>query len=205
VTAMGTVRSVRSMRLARRALDGLLVALVAAILVALVLGRLVPFFGGTTLVVSGPSMGEAVPIGAAAVATPVDPRDLAVGDIVSMKVGARQAIFTHRVIRIVDRDGEVWLETKGDANPDPDPAIVPASAVIGRVSLVVPDAGYLLALLSTVFGLAFIVGLAAFLITGAWLLESAEVEPDLRAATESGHASLPSAAGLAAESPLPAP
>lgn len=207
---MGTVRSVRSVRLARRALDGFLVALVAAIIVALVLGRLVPFFGGTTLVISGPSMGEAVPIGAAAVATPVAPRDLAVGDIVTMKVGPQHAIFTHRVIRIVDRQGEVWLETAGDANPEPDPAIVPASAVIGRVGLVVPNAGYVLALLSSVFGLAFIFGLAASLVVAAWLFESVEMDLDFHAASDGLQAAPPpplatAVAATTADAPLPAP
>jgi signal peptidase len=176
--------------LVRRALDGLLVALVATILGVLVLGRVVPFFGSTTLVVAGPSMGEAVPVGAAIVATPVNSRDLVAGDIVSMQVGPEQAVFTHRIIRVAERDGEVWLETAGDANPEPDPAIIPASAVMGRVDVVIPNAGYLLALLSTVSGLAFVFGLASFLVAGAWLLDSIalETEPGRRRSIEAGDA-----------------
>lgn len=191
---MSTVRSARSVRLVRRALDGLLLALFALILVALFLGRFVPVFGGSTFVVAGPSMGEAVPIGSAVVATPVDPRELAVGDIVSMQVGPQKAIFTHRIVRVVERGNEVWIETAGDANPDPDPAIVPASAVIGRVGIVLPYAGYVLALLSTLAGLAFVCGLGALLITAAWLLESIEVEPDLALASPGGQG-VPSTAG----------
>lgn len=201
MTAVGTLRSARFVRLVRRALDGLLVGLVIAILVTLILGRLVPFLGGTTLVVAGPSMGDAVPIGSAVVAMPVDPRDLTVGDIVSMKVGAQNAVFTHRIVRIAHPRGEVWLETAGDANPVPDPAIVPASAVIGRVGLVVPYAGYLLALLSTVSGMAFVFGLATLLVSAAWLLESVEVEPNRRTAKPAGREHRRSAG----ETPLPAP
>jgi signal peptidase len=178
VTLVDALRSDRFVRLVRRALDGLLVTLVAVILVALGLGRVVPFFGGTTLVVAGPSMGAAVPIGAAVVATPIDPGELAVGDIVSIQVGPENAVFTHRIVRIAHPRGEVWLETAGDANPEPDPAIVPASAVIGRVGLVVPYAGYLLALVSTLSGLAFVFGLSAVLVSAAWILETVEVEPD---------------------------
>jgi signal peptidase I len=180
---MSSVRSAHSVRLVRRALDGLLLALFALILVALFLGRFVPVLGGSTFVVAGPSMGEAVPIGSAVVATPVDPRELAVGDIVSMQVGPQKAIFTHRIVRVVNRSGEVWIETAGDANPDPDPAIVPASAVIGRVGIVLPYAGYLLALLSTVAGLAFVCGLGALIVTAAWLLETVEIDADMAPAT----------------------
>jgi signal peptidase I len=181
VTFVGAVRSARFVRLVRRALDCLLVAVVGLALLALVLGRILPFFGGTTLVVAGPSMGEAAPIGSAIILTPVDPADLAVGDIVSMRVGSRSAVFTHRIIRIAELNGEVWIETKGDANPEPDPSIVPASAVLGRVSLALPNVGYLLALLSTMTGLAFVVGLALFLVAGAWLLESVAEELETKA------------------------
>ncbi|HEY7590870.1 MAG TPA: signal peptidase I [Candidatus Limnocylindrales bacterium] len=160
----------------RRALDLMLVAVVAAILLALALGRLVPMLGGTTLVVAGPSMGEAVPIGAAVVATPADPESLAVGDVVSLQVGPDHAVFTHRIVRVIDRHGEVWIETKGDANPDPDPAIVPASAVLGRVTIVVPYVGYLLALESAPVGLGFLAGLTVLLICAAWFLETEELD-----------------------------
>jgi signal peptidase I len=199
---MSSMRSARSVRLVRRALDGLLLALFGLILVALFLGRFVPVLGGTTFVVAGPSMGEAAPIGSAVVATPVDPHELAVGDIVSMQVGPQKAIFTHRIVRVVDRDGEVWIETAGDANPAPDPAIVPASAVIGRVGIVLPYAGYVLALLSTLAGLAFVCGLGALIVTAAWLLETVEVEPDLAPASPGGQG-VPSTAGSG--SPLAGP
>jgi len=163
----------------------------------------VPFLGGTTFVVVGPSMGEAAPIGSAVVAMPVDPREMAVGDIVSIKVGTKNAIFTHRIVRLVERGGEVWLETKGDANPEPDPAIVPASSVLGRADLVVPNAGYVLALLSTLSGLAFVCGLAAFLAVGSWLLETLEVEPDVRPAPPAS--SGPPKLAAAGDAPLAGP
>lgn len=193
MSAMSSVRSARSVRLVCRALDVLLLALVVLILVALCLGRLVPALGGSTFVVAGPSMGEAIPIGSAVVAAPVDPRELAVSDIVSIQVGPQRAIFTHRIVRVLERRNEVWIETAGDANPEPDPAIVPASAVIGRVGIVLPYAGYLLWLLSTLAGLMFVIGLGTLLVTLRWLLETFEVDLGVRGAP--GRKMLPSTAG----------
>ena len=103
---------------------------------------------------------------------------LAVGDVVSMRVGPQQAIFTHRIVRLVERGDGLWMETKGDANAKPDPSLVPASDVIGRVTIAIPFAGYLIAALSTGSGAGTILGLAGFLLALTLLLESrAEAGP----------------------------
>jgi signal peptidase len=155
-----------------------LVVLAGIVLVGVVLARLVPLAGGSTLVVVGGSMEPAIPAGAAIVIGAAAPHDVAVGDVVSVRTTAASATFTHRVTRLVERDGERWLETKGDANPDADPALVPAASVIGRVELTVPYAGYVLRLLSTPFGVVFVVSLAAMLVVarrllGTWTAEGA--------------------------------
>jgi len=147
------------LHVARRILGLVFVVVIGALIVAAVFGRVVPMTGRTTFVVNGLSMEPAIPVGAAVVAEPVDPATLQVGDVVSIRVGPARAIFTHRITRIVQRDGSPWIETKGDANPSEDPALIPAADVIGRVGLVVPDLGYLLALLSTLSGVALALGL----------------------------------------------
>ncbi len=76
--------------------------------------------------------------------------------------------------------GEVWLQTKGDANEDQDPSIIPATAVIGRVAVTLPYAGYAVRLLSTAQGVLFLLALGVLVLAGAWLLESLEF--DLRVA-----------------------
>ena len=37
------------------------------------------------------------------------------------------AIFTHRIVRIAERAGAIWIETKGDANATADPSLTPAT------------------------------------------------------------------------------
>jgi signal peptidase len=116
-------------------------------------------------------MVPAIGVGSAVVVEPVDPASIRVGDVVSLRSGPAQAVFTHRVTRVVDRDGVTWVETKGDANAEPDPSITAATQVIGRVTLTVPGAGSLIALLSTPSGLMFVVSLGLVLLLVGWLIE----------------------------------
>ena len=160
--------------ISRRVLDALLFALIAVVLVGVVLGKLVPLTGRQTLVIGGRSMEPAVPLGAAVIIGPADAGSLAAGDIVSLKAGPQNTLFTHRVVAVVDRSEGRWIRTKGDANPEEDPTLVPVSAIVGRTEMVIPLAGYLIALLSIPAGVLFLIGLAATLLAGAWLLESLE-------------------------------
>lgn len=174
----------------RRIVDLALVILIVLVLFAVILGKGMPLLGRQSIVIGGGSMEPAIGIGAAVVVHPAEPAALAVGDVVSMQVGPDRATYTHRIIAVVDRPDGRWIRTRGDANPSPDPTLVPASAVIGRVELVVPLIGYLLALLSLPTGVMFVLGLAATLLAIAWLLESLELEPRLAGQHSGGTAGL---------------
>jgi len=158
----------------RRVIDLGLIALIVVVLLGVAVGKLAPLTGRQSIAIGGSSMEPAVPLGAAVVVSPVPASSLAVGDVVSLQVGAAHAVFTHRIVALVDREDGRWVRTKGDANRDPDPELVPASAIIGRVDAVIPALGYLLALLSLPIGVLFVIGLAATLVAIAWLLESLE-------------------------------
>src|SRR2546426_3061769 len=155
----------------RRITDVALISLIAVVLLAVGLSKLVPLSGRHTIVIGGASMEPAIQLGSTVVITPVDPVLLAVGDVVSLQVGEARTTFTHRIVTIVDRADGRWIRTKGDANADPDPTLVRASTVIGRVDLVVPLIGYLIVLLSAPIGILFVLGLGATLLAIAWLLE----------------------------------
>lgn len=163
----------------RRLLDGLLLALVVVSLGVVVLGRVVPFLGYPTLVVAGPSMGASIPMGAAVVLDKVPPTSLAVGDVVSLQSGPGRAIFTHRIIRLAERDAGLWLETQGDANATPDPSLTDATAVIGRVAVSIPFAGFLLALYSTPSGILFVVSIGLLLLLLGIFLEPRGVQSEV--------------------------
>jgi signal peptidase len=145
--------------------DALLVTLVGLVVFAILLGRVVPLTGRQTLVILSGSMSPAIPVGAAVIVEHVDSASLSAGDVVAVRVGSAGTMVTHRVTRIVHRDDELWLETKGDANPSVDPALTPGSALIGRVGITLPLAGYLLRLLSVPAGIGLVLSLAALLLT----------------------------------------
>jgi signal peptidase len=156
----------------RLAVDLALVGLVVVVAASFVLGRLLPATGATTIVVSGSSMEPAIPLGSAIVATPVDPAQLAVGDAVTFRLDDGRARVTHRIARAVVLDGELWFEMKGDANAAPDPALIPASAITGVVDLVIPAAGWSIALLDQPGGVALVLGLAGLLLLTGMALEA---------------------------------
>jgi len=125
----------------RRLLDALLIALILVVLVGVVLGKLVPLTGRETIVIGGRSMEPTLPLGSAVVNGRADPATLAAGQIVSLKAGPQNTLYTHRIVAVIDRPDGRWVQTKGDANPEEDPTLVPASAIVGRTEFIVPLAG----------------------------------------------------------------
>lgn len=154
-----------------RLVEVLLVAVVVVGLATSVLGRVLPAMGHPVYVVAGPSMAPAIGMGAAVILEAVSTADLVVGDVVSLRSGPGRAVYTHRIVRIAEYRGETFFETRGDANAAPDPSLTPASAVIGRVAVAVPVAGYLIALASSVPGVVLVLSLGALLLTIGWVLD----------------------------------
>lgn len=201
MTQTASTRPHRPLTLAARLVDVVLLAVIAVGLTSVLLGRIVPLLGHPVYVVAGPSMTPAIDIGAAVILDPVAPTDLVVGDVVSLRSGSQQAIFTHRIIRLAEREGAVWMETRGDANAAPDPAITPASAVIGRVAWTIPMAGYVLALLSTVPGLVLILSTGALLMLLGWWLDVLAADRRRRSAVSEAPAPIAPAAPAAPSAP----
>jgi signal peptidase len=164
-----------AVRTIRWVLDAALVLLVGAVLALVLAAAVGPALGHQPLIIRGGSMAPAIPVGAFVDVARVQPADLAVGDAVTIK-GPNDVLVTHRITRIVQLPDGLYLETKGDANAHPDPALVPASAVTGRVDFSVPFLGYIMYMLSTPTGLASIICLALTLILAIWLLEDFEEE-----------------------------
>jgi signal peptidase len=157
----------------RWSLDLVLGLLVAIVVATVLYGAIGPRLGHQPLVIRGGSMAPAIALGSVVDVARVDPSDLRPGDIVSVRA-PNDVIGTHRVTRVVSRPEGIYLETKGDANLTPDPVLVPASAVMGRVDFALPLLGYLMFMLSTVAGALSILFLGITLLLSIWLLEELE-------------------------------
>ena len=176
--------------LLRHLIDALLVSIVLVVLFGLVLSRLAPLAGRQSLIIGGRSMEPAIPLGAAVVVEPVAATALVPGDVISLRLSGG-TVVTHRLSRVVARDDGLWFETKGDANEGPDPALVPATELLGRVAWTFPFAGYLLRLLALPSGLLMFAGLGGALFVAGRLLDEEAANAAEEAAREASPAARP--------------
>ncbi len=118
------------------------VGLVALAVLALVI--VVPLVtGGAARSVLTGSMSPAIRAGALVLDRPVAVSDLRVGDVLTYEAHDRGRAYTvtHRLVAIDRTRSPVQLTFRGDANRTDDAVPVPATAVRGRVWLVVPWLG----------------------------------------------------------------
>lgn len=146
----------------------------AALILVMAAAGVPRFLGYPTLVVTGGSMGEALPLGSLAFSRLVPASSIQPGDVMvyALKNGRRQAI-AHRVENVVAEPGNRVFTTRGDANerPDPAPLVVPAEERVARIVGHVPLLGYVVAFVATPLGWALLVILPSALI-GLDLLRS---------------------------------
>lgn len=122
------------------------------------------FLGINTYVVLSGSMEPEFVTGSLLYATKnVDAEELEVGDSITFKAG-ESTIVTHRIIGIVDEDGQLKFQTKGDANEDPDANLVPSENVMGKALFDIPGLGYLADYIQHPPGLYFAVAIGVLLI-----------------------------------------
>jgi signal peptidase I len=151
-------------RLTRRVVGLIAIALLGILVVFSLVTRIAPLTGRELFTIGGGSMEAAIPIGSMVAVTRADPMTIVAGDVVTIRAD-NGVVITHRVTRVIDRPEGRFFELKGDANASPDPVLAPARAIVGRVGEVVPGVGYLRAFLSTTPGV-----IAALSLVGALLL-----------------------------------
>jgi signal peptidase I len=162
-----------SIRYLRRSIGFIWVVALLALLAVLAVVQLAPHTGRSTFIVRGGSMEPSIPLGSMIAVAPVDPGAVAVGDVVTIRAD-NGIVLTHRVLAVETQDGAPTFRLKGDANADADPTLVPARALVGRLELTVPLAGYLLAFLSMPSGMLSVLSMLGSLLLAQWLLEDLE-------------------------------
>lgn len=116
----------------------LVAALGAAVIVIPAMTKSVP------LTVLTSSMEPGLPPGTLLIVRPVDPVDIAIGDVVTYQIRSGEPdVITHRVIAInTAADGELRFIMQGDNNAEPDPDPVREVQVQGRLWYSLPWIGW---------------------------------------------------------------
>jgi len=143
------------------ALVGVLVTLAAAILPTL--------FGYHAYIVYGGSMTPSLKLGSVAVAKPVSPEELEVGDVIARHWSADSSPVLHRIVDITIDDGQRLFVTQGDQNGQPDsvPAFLEGKG--DKIIYTVPYVGFLLHFARTTAGLVSLIAVPAALLLGQTL------------------------------------
>lgn len=154
---------------------------------ALLAGLVVPRVGGgTPYVVETGSMRPEMPPGTLVVTRPVDPGEIAIGDVITYQIVSGQSrVVTHRVIATgIDATGQPRWRTQGDANEVADEGWVLPVQVQGRKWYAVPLLGHATSFVSgqqremlTIAAVLGLLGYAVSMFRGARRDRREEPEP----------------------------
>lgn len=135
---------------ARLAVRALLITALAVVLLLLGAFVVVPRLAGwVSLTVLTGSMRPSLPPGSQIVVSRIENTaeiaDIRIGDVITfLPKPADPTLVTHRVIEVHQRgDGTRSFRTKGDANPSPDPELIGAEQIRGKLLYHLPLVGYL--------------------------------------------------------------
>lgn len=158
-----------------------LLLIVAAVLVTVAVAFPQAAGADRSYVVLSGSMSPTIHTGDVVFVSETSPGAVEEGDVLAFdRVPGDDRRTVHRVIEIVEQNGERYFRTKGDANENPDPQLVPAGAVIGTVTFWIPYVGRAFSFASTDIGtLALVVVPGVLLaVSELWNLVQAARTPE---------------------------
>lgn len=147
----------------------------------------VPSLGGKfPLIVLTDSMREEIKGGDLIVCDVIDAEDVKVKDIISFfdPAGKGTSIVTHRVIEIVEKDGDIMFRTKGDNNNIEDKELVPADNLVGIYRMRIPGAGNIAMFMQSTAGLIVCVVDPIILLIGYDMLRRRKYEAEKKQDTD---------------------
>jgi signal peptidase I len=127
-------------------------SIVILFMIAAVLTFLAPRFGWRMDAVMSGSMEPQLKVGSLVTTRPVEFKDIKIGDTITFYCPLDKEMISHRVTA-VESGTLSYFRTKGDANDDPDPFIVPVQNVVGRVCFHILYLGYATQFIKTPLGM----------------------------------------------------
>ena len=119
--------------------------------------------GYEVLVVQSGSMEPVYHVGSLVYVKSVEPEKLEVGDVITFELG-NGVRGTHRIIEILDNNGELSFITKGDANEMEDNKPVVEDAIVGQVRFTIPKLGFFITYIQQPPGTYIAISVAAMLL-----------------------------------------
>lgn len=150
------------MRKVLKYLGAVLVALMVLLAVAVLFA---PRLGWRIDAVMSGSMSPAMGAGGAVVTQPVALDTIKLSDVITYHSPLDGKLVTHRVVGTQEQS-PLYFQTKGDANEDPDPYLVPPQNIVGKVRFYIPLLGYISNFVKTPLGFILMLGMPGLIIIG---------------------------------------
>lgn len=147
----------------------------------------VPSIGGVfPLIVLTDSMQPEIASGDLIICNTAEAADVQVDDVISFfdPAGNGTSIVTHRVVEIVERDGQLHFRTRGDNNNTEDKELVPAEKLVGTYKMRIAGAGRVAMFMQSTAGLIVCVVLPIVLLIGYDLIRRRLYEKNKKADTD---------------------
>lgn len=116
-------------------------------------GKPPSIFGYMSMTVLTESMEPRLEVGDMIVIKTFNSDEAKENDIITFK-NSNKTLITHRIVDVVDKNNDVFFQTKGDKNNSSDQGLVSKELVIGSLQFHIPKAGYLVNFLKSPLGLA---------------------------------------------------
>lgn len=162
----------------------------------------VPSVGGKfPMIVLTDSMYPEIESGDLIICNTVEAEDVQVEDVISFydPMGNGTSVVTHRVLEIVEEDGQLSFRTKGDNNNAEDQVLVPADSLIGIYQTRIPKVGHVAMFMQTTTGLIVCVVLPIVLLVGYDMLRRRKYEKAQKQDTDALLAELEALRAMKAE------
>ena len=162
----------------------------------------VPSIGGVfPMIVLTDSMYPQIASGDLIICNTLDPEEVQEGDVISFfdPMGSGTSVVTHRVLEIVEEDGELSYRTKGDNNNAEDQVLVPEKNLVGIYRSRIPGLGNVAMFMQTTPGLILCVVCPVLLMVGFDMLRRKKYEKAKQQDTDALLAELEALRALKAE------
>ena len=162
----------------------------------------VPSVGGMfPMIVLTDSMYPVIESGDLIICNTAEAEEIQEGDIISFydPMGNGTSVVTHRVMEVVNENGEISFRTKGDNNNAEDQVLVPAKSLIGIYKSRIPKVGNVAMFMQTTAGLIVCVVCPIILLVGYDVLRRRKYEKAQKQDTDALLAELEALRALKAE------